>query len=89
MTQKHKFRKVNKVIKIYEAIKVDEVIETHKFIRIYEFSKLNNKEENFKYDIGYKIINQDLEIISICFIKMLKIWFLKRLEIIILFTLMC
>ncbi len=81
--------KIYKVIKINELIKIDEVIEIHKFIRIYEFSKLNNKEENFKYDIGYKIINQDLEIISICFIKMLKIWFLKRLEIIILFTLMC
>ncbi|MFR8505741.1 MAG: hypothetical protein ACLVCA_01660 [Peptoniphilus sp.] len=64
--------KIYKVIKINEFIKIDEVIEIHKFIRIYEFSKLNNEEENFKYDIGYKIINQDLEIISICLIKMLK-----------------
>lgn len=60
-------------MKNYEIIKIYKVIEIHKFIRIYEFSKLNNEEENFKYDIGYKIINQDLEIISICFIKMLKI----------------
>lgn len=76
-------------MKNYEIIKIYKVIEIHKFIRIYEFSKLNNEEEDFKYDIGYKIINQYLEIISICFIKMLKIWFLKRLEIIILLTLMC
>ena len=60
------------IIKIYKVIKINELIKIHKFIRIYEFPKLNNEEENFKYDIGYKIINQDLEIMSICFIKMLK-----------------